>query len=101
MKLPQAVAIGALVGGSIRVASLGAQEGAKYGADPNFKVARLSNGQPDLQGVWGNNGVTPMTRPRQWKDKTLLTEAELQEIKQLASKSVDEGGDAIFGNFIA
>ena len=80
--------------------SLGAQEAANYGADPNYKVPRLANGQPDLQGVWGNNGVTPMTRPRQWKDKTLLTDAELQEIKQLASKSVDEGGDAIFGNFI-
>src|SRR5262245_29999707 len=41
--------------------SLNAQEAAKYGADPNYKVPRLANGQPDLQGVWGNNGVTPMT----------------------------------------
>jgi hypothetical protein len=73
---------------------------AAYGTDPNYKVPRLPNGQPDLQGVWGNNGVTPMTRPRQWKDKTVLSDAELQEIKQLAAKSVDEGGDAIFGNFI-
>ena len=80
--------------------SLSAQEGASYGVDPNYKVPRLANGQPDLQGVWGNNGVTPMTRPRQWKDKTVLTDAELQEIKQLAAQSVDEGGDAIFGNFI-
>jgi hypothetical protein len=80
--------------------SLGAQEGANYGVDPNYKVPRLANGQPDLQGVWGNNAVTPMARPRQWKDKAVITDAELQEIKQLAAKSVDEGGDAIFGNFI-
>jgi hypothetical protein len=82
------------------VVAVGAQAPAQYGADPNYKVTRLPNGQPDFQGVWGNNSVTPMTRPRQWKDRTVITEAELQEIKQLAAKSVDSGGDAIFGNFI-
>ena len=41
-----------------------------------------------------------MTRPRQWKDKTTLTDAELQELKGLAAAAVDEGGDAIFGNFV-
>jgi len=82
------------------VAALGAQTPAAYGTDPNYKVPRLPNGQPDLQGVWGNNSVTPTTRPRQWKDKALLSEQELQEIKQMASRSVDEGGDAIFGNLI-
>ena len=58
----------------------------KYGADPNYKVPRLPDGQPDLQGVWGNNSVTPMTRPRQWKDKTVITDAELNELKQLAAQ---------------
>ncbi len=80
------------------VVSLGAQ--ADYGAVKDYKVPHLADGHPDLQGVWGNNGVTPMARPRQWKDKALLTEAELKEIKQMAAKSVDEGGDAIFGNLI-
>jgi len=41
-----------------------------------------------------------MTRPRQWKDKTSLTEAEVQELKGLAGQAVDQGGDAIFGNFV-
>lgn len=100
MKLHHALIVASLAGASIVAASVDAQEPARYGADPNYKVPRLANGQPDLQGVWGNNGVTPMTRPRQWKDKTVLTDAELEEIKQLASKSVDEGGDAIFGNFV-
>ena len=100
MRILQALIAVSLVAGAMVAASLDAQEAAKYGADPSYHVPRLPNGQPDLQGVWGNNSVTPMTRPRQWKDKTLLTDAELQEIKQLASKSVDEGGDAIFGNFI-
>jgi hypothetical protein len=98
MKTIHAVAVASLV--ALVVVSLGAQDAAKYGADPNYKVPRLADGHPDLQGVWGNNSVTPMTRPRQWKDKTLITEAELNEIKQLAAQSVDQGGDAIFGNFI-
>ena len=100
MRILQALVVAALAAGSLIAASLDPQEAANYRADPNYKVPRLAHGQPDLQGVWGNNGVTPMTRPRQWKDKTVLTDAELQEIKQLAAKSVDEGGDAIFGNFI-
>jgi hypothetical protein len=41
-----------------------------------------------------------MTRPRQWKDKTSLTEAEVEELKQMAARFVDQGGDAIFGNFV-
>jgi hypothetical protein len=98
MKTLHAFAIASLL--ALVVVSLGAQDPARYGADPNYKVPRLADGHPDLQGVWGNNSVTPMVRPRQWKDKAVITEAELAEIKQLAAQSVDQGGDAIFGNFI-
>ena len=41
-----------------------------------------------------------MTRPRQWKDKTSLTDAEVEELKRMAATFVDQGGDAIFGNFV-
>jgi hypothetical protein len=98
MNILRAFAVAA--GLALVVVGLGAQEAAKYGLDPNYKVPRLADGHPDLQGVWGNNSVTPMARPRQWKDKALMTDAELTEIKQLAAQSVDQGGDAIFGNFI-
>ncbi|MGD9905021.1 MAG: hypothetical protein AB7U83_16260 [Vicinamibacterales bacterium] len=104
MLAPVPVLAGALV-----VVSLDAQTPAPATAPPSaaataapagWKVPRLPDGHPDLQGVWGNNSVTPMTRPRQWKDKASLTEAELEELKQLAAQSVDQGGDAIFGNFV-
>jgi hypothetical protein len=83
------------------VATLGAQT-SKYSTDPpaGWQVPRTADGKPDLQGVWGNNGVTPMTRPTQWKDRTTITDAEVDELKGFLAKSVDEGGDAIFGNLI-
>ena len=87
---------------SLMVGPLTAQSGsASSSATPaDWKVPRTPDGHPDLQGVWGNNSVTPMTRPRQWKDKTTLTEAEVGELKQMAARFVDQGGDAIFGNFV-
>jgi len=88
--------------GSLSLVSLMAQSpGSSAGTAPaGWQVPRTRDGRPDLQGVWGNNSVTPMTRPRQWKDKASLTDAELAELKSLAATAVDEGGDAIFGNFV-
>src|SRR5438046_2173366 len=74
--------------------------GALYGADPSYKPPRAVDGHPDLQGVWSNNSVTPMTRPTQWRDKERLTDAEVEELKMLVAKSVDQSGDAIFGNLV-
>ncbi len=68
--------------------------------EPGFVVPRTPDGRPDLQGVWGNNSVTPMTRPTQWKDKARLTDAEVEELKQIVTKFTDQGGDAIFQSLV-
>ncbi len=73
---------------------------AAVAAPAGWTVPRLPDGKPDLQGVWGNNSVTPMTRPTQWKDKASLTDTEVEELKRYAQQFVDQGGDAIFGNFV-
>jgi hypothetical protein len=65
-----------------------------------WKAPRTPDGKPDLQGVWSNNSVTPMSRPTQWRDKTSLTDAEVRELQVLLTRYVDEGGDAIFGNYV-
>ena len=33
-------------------------------------------GDPDLQGTWSNQTLTPLERPAEFKDKPVLTEAE-------------------------
>ena len=80
--------------------SLVAQQAGPANAASGWQVPRTSDGHPDLQGVWSNNSVTPMTRPTQWKDKASLTDAEVNEIKGLVAKYVDQGGDAVFGNLV-
>ena len=41
---------------------------------------RTPDGQPDLQGVWTNNTVTPLERPKELGGKEFYTEAELKEL---------------------
>jgi hypothetical protein len=40
------------------------------------------DGQPDLQGVWTNNTVTPMERPKELAGKEFYTEAELKDLQK-------------------
>ena len=39
-------------------------------APRRWVVARTPEGHPDFQGVWANNTVTPLQRPKQWEGKT-------------------------------
>src|ERR1700680_3918313 len=43
---------------------------------------RTPDGQPDLQGVWTNNTVTPLQRPKELAGKEYYTEAELAEVQE-------------------
>ena len=43
---------------------------------------RTPDGHPDFQGVWTNNTITPMERPRGLGTKEFYTEAELGEIQK-------------------
>ena len=66
-----------------------AQSGAaaKTGTKPAISnkawiMQRTPDGQPDLQGVWTNNSVTPLQRPKELAGKEFYTEAELAEVQK-------------------
>ena len=42
-----------------------------------YVVPRTADGQPDFQGVWANNTITPLERPPQWAGKQFLNDAEM------------------------
>src|SRR5262249_4740070 len=65
-----------------------------------WKVSRTVDGQPDLQGVWGNNVATPLQRPPSLAGKAELTPAELDAVKAAAAELFSGGGDAAFGDSV-
>jgi hypothetical protein len=59
---------------------------------------KTPDGQPDIQGIWANNNITPMERPKAWEGKATLTDQELAEVKRAVAEIVSNDGDAQFGD---
>jgi hypothetical protein len=76
----------------------GAQDTPGARAAQTWVLERTPDGHPDLQGVWANNTVTPLQRPKQWEGKATLTEAEIAELQKVAQQIYDHNGDAQFGD---
>jgi hypothetical protein len=60
-----------------------------------WSAPRTAGGQPDMQGVWANNTMTPLERPRQFAGRATMTDEELADLKAKVQKLLD-GGDAFF-----
>lgn len=43
---------------------------------------RTADGRPDLQGVWTNNSITPLQRPKELAGKEFYTEQELADVQK-------------------
>ena len=67
-------------------------------APAKWLVPRTPDGHPDFQGVWANNTVTPLQRPKQWEGKERLTDAEIAELQKFAAQIAENDGDAQFGD---
>jgi len=51
-----------------------------------YKAPRTPDGHPDFQGVWTNNTVTPLQRPKGLAGKEFYTESELAEVQKKESQ---------------
>ncbi len=49
---------------------------------PDFETPRTSWGVPDLQGMWTNNTITPLSRPAEFGDKLVLSPEEALALEQ-------------------
>jgi hypothetical protein len=57
-------------------------------------IPRTPTGYPDLQGVWANDSVTPLERPKRFADKEVLSEPEAIEYeKDVVGRWRDRFGD--------
>jgi hypothetical protein len=70
---------------------------AKAAKTAAWSVPRTPDGHADFQGVWSNNGATPLERPKIVADRAYLTEQEVAALRKKASELFDDGNsDAAF-----
>ena len=84
----------------ISIACLGlvsSAQGPHLRAPHAYTAPRNAFGQPDLEGRWENNSITPLQRPEEWANKATLTDAEVRQL-QAASRQLEDSGDALFGD---
>jgi hypothetical protein len=90
VRFPSALRVAAVAGAlSIGAATVSGQK---------WTAPRTPDGHPDFQGVWANNTVTPLQRPKAWEGKTRLTDAEIAELQSFARQITENDGDAQFGD---
>ena len=75
------VAVAALAAACLLAGAPGAHAQLERVVDPDWTLPRTADGQPDLQGTWGNKTLTPMER-RANEGRAFLTDEEIARINQ-------------------
>lgn len=81
----------------LALALLVAGAGATAQESGSYVVPRTIDGQPDLQGVWANNTITPVERPAVFGDKAVLTDEDVEFLNRRIAEITAQDGDALFG----
>ena len=95
-----AVAIAAVSLMSAAVAAQAPRTAGTTAAPKAWTPPRTPDGQPSLEGVWANNSVTPLERPKQLEGRQVLTDQELAALRAKADELFSGDGDAAFGDTI-
>jgi hypothetical protein len=95
MRIMLGLAIGAVLSGIVLAGDVLWAQSAK--ARSSYAVPRMPDGRPDMQGVWANNNMTPLERPKQFGLRQTMTDAEFEAVKKNLSSMID-GGDAFFAD---
>jgi len=69
----------------------------------DWVVPRTADGRPDLQGVWSNNGTTPLERPTVFGERTELTDEEVALIRERTAElrtAENDAGANVFSDFL-
>ena len=77
--------------GIVRIAAVAAAMFAAQAFSGDYRVPRLPDGAPDLQGVWTNATATPVERSPELGDRRAFTEAEAAAISKAALAAVAAG----------
>jgi hypothetical protein len=67
-------------------------------AQGEYQVPRMSDGTPDLQGVWKNATVTPLTRPRELGNRQAYTRDEAYALEREAQMAVEQDNEPLDPN---
>tara|TARA_R110002072_G_scaffold278758_1_gene440624 strand:- start:22675 stop:23724 length:1050 start_codon:yes stop_codon:yes gene_type:complete len=67
-------------------------------AQEDYTPPRTWDGVPDLQGVWRNATVTPLTRPRELGDRQAYTREEAFQLERAAQQAVEEDNEPLDPN---
>jgi hypothetical protein len=57
--------------------------------------SRTADGKPDLQGIWTNNTVTPLERPKGLGTKEFYTDQELADLTKRARQGGNDVGEGV------
>ena len=66
---------------------------AQPAAEPAYRAPRTPDGQPDISGIWTNDTLTPLERPRALGDKAFYTPEEAAAVERRGA-AVRDGDNA-------